>query len=153
MRSDYGLYLIAIICFLITGVVLAYAFPSYLPDPTTMEGITVWIVFLVLGVIFAIIGYSVRPKIAMPAPPKPPAVPVAAQVQEAPETPEAPAPKPEPTPPPEEEVAAKVEEVMPAAIPPSPTQAPTPEEPAKMEKEEKPKEKRVRRRRKKRLNN
>jgi outer membrane biosynthesis protein TonB len=138
MRSDYGLYLIAIICFIIAGVFLAAAVRPY--SEISVSGI---VLFAALGIIFALVGYSVRPKVIMPT-------------RAVPEAPQAAAPTPEPTPPPQPpEAPERVEEVPTppptptAEIAPEPTPAPTPEEPAKVTEEEKPKEKRVRRRRKK----
>jgi len=137
MRSDYGLYGVAIICLIIAVVFGAGAVQGY--SPTEPIGITVIVIFLLLGIIAAVVGYSARPKAIMPTP----------QPIPAPETP--------PTPPPAVHVEEKVEEA-PAAPPPAveevtaapePSPAPptpVPEEPGKVEAiEEKP----VRRRRRK----
>jgi outer membrane biosynthesis protein TonB len=141
MRSDYGLYLIAIICFIVAGVFLAGAVPNY--SATYFSGMVLITLFAVLGIIFALVGYSVRPKVIMPT-------------RAVPEAPQAAAPTPEPTPPPQPPEAPEHVEEVPtppptptAEIAPEPIPAPTPEEPAKVTEEEKPKEKRVRRRRKK----
>jgi len=133
MRSDYTLYVVAVICFIIAGVFLSYA--SQL-DATM--GLAATAVFLILGILFAARGYSLRPKVivttpkAFPPSPAEPSPPPSPPVEEAPVA---------PSPPTEEQVPS---------IPPTPPpaeEAPTPpalEEPAKVE-EEKP----VRRRRRK----
>lgn len=145
MRSDYGLYVVAVICFIIAGIFLTSAVPEYtLAD--TMGAAAIGI-FLVLGILFAVGGYALRPKVSVPTPKAP--LPSRAE------------PSPPPSPPPVEE---KVEEAPVAppppteeqvpSIPPTPPPAeevPTPpalEEPAKVE-EEKPAEKPVRKRRRK----
>jgi len=135
MRSDYGLYVVAVICFMIAGVFLASAVPGYTPEQTL--GQMVIAIFVILGILFSAGGYTLRPKVVVLTPKAPP-----------------PSPAPPPTPPPVEE---KVEEAPVAPPPPTPTpppaeEVPTPapalEEPAKVE-EEKPAEKPVRRRRRK----
>src|SRR3990170_5143330 len=154
MRSDYVLYVIAVICFIIAGVFVA----GTIPLEATMS-LAATAVFFILGIIFAVGGYALRPKVAAPmpmvshpspvepSPPQPEPSPlVEEKVEEAPAVPplvvEAPPPVEEvpvvePTPPPVEEAA-----------PTEPTLAPTVEEPAKV-KEAKPEKKPVRRRRKK----
>lgn len=72
MRSDYALYTVAIIFFILTGIVLAYQ----------VEFIELWtIITVVLGLLFIGLGYSQRPKPkattikeAPPAPTVPPTV-------------------------------------------------------------------------------
>jgi len=135
MRTDYSLYVVALICFIIAGVFLASAVPGYTLEQTL--GQMVIAIFVILGILFAVGGYALRPKVAVPTPRAPPPLPVE--------------PSPPPSLPPVEE---KVEEVPVAPPPPTPTpppaeEVPTPpapalEEPAKVE-EEKP----VRRRRRK----
>jgi len=143
MRSDYGLYSVAIICFIIA--IIAYALMANLISGYTLDwaqGITVTVIFFALGVISAAVGYSARPKAVMPkVEPKP-----------APATP----PPPPPTPlPPVEEVAPELPPPPPAPEMPAPaptpavTPPPEPKQPVKAAEEEKPKEKPVRRRRKK----
>jgi len=139
MRSDYVLYVVAVICFIIAGTFLASAVPEYTLEQAA--GQMVIAIFVILGLLFAATGYIVRPKVAAPTPaappplptePTPPSPPVAVE-----EAPVAPPPPPAPA-----------EEQVPPAPPPAeevaPTPAPTVEEPAKVE-EEKP----VRRRRRK----
>jgi len=147
MRSDYGLYVVAVVCFIIAGVFAASAVPGY--TPAKAEGITVITIFLLLGIISAVLGYSARPKAIMPiTQPKP------APVSPAIKTPPAltqPPPAEEPTPKPQAEEVS-LEAAPPEPPPPSPvvvTIPPKPEPSAKVAEEEKPKEKPVRRRRKK----
>jgi len=81
MRSDYALYAVAIIFFILTGITLAYQ----------VEAQELWIIStFVLGLFFIGLGYSQRPKaqaktVTVEAPPPPtPAVqePVAQDIQE-----------------------------------------------------------------------
>jgi len=132
MRTDYSLYVVALICFIIAGVFLAE--PKVIGEQMNTVAIAI---FAILGILLAAGGYVLRPKVAAPTPRAPPPLPVE--------------PSPPPLPPPVEE---KVEEVP--VAPPPPTPAPSPaeevltpptpalEEPVKVE-EEKP----VRRRRRK----
>jgi len=139
MRSDYSLYVVALICFVIAGVFLSGAIP--LADNM---GLATTAIFFILGIIFAAAGYTFRPKVAVPTPAAPP--PPLAE------------PSPPPPPPPVEEKVEEVPVAPPAvekAPPPAPPPTPTPitptpalEEPVKAE-EEKPEEKPVRRRRRK----
>ncbi len=72
MRSDYVLYAVAIICFIITGTVAAYAATEQ----------TLWIVIpAVVGLAFIGVGYTQRPReqagttqMAVSPPPPPPTV-------------------------------------------------------------------------------
>lgn len=89
MRSDYGLYVVAIICFVIAIAFAGGAVQGYTLQEA--QGLTVTVVFLVLGIISGAVGYSARPKAMMPAPPISAAIPTP--------TPE---PKPEPAPAPVE---------------------------------------------------
>jgi predicted flap endonuclease-1-like 5' DNA nuclease len=77
MRSDYALYAVAVIFFIITAIVLAYQ----------VELKELWVVTTaVLGLLFAGLGYSQRPKPqartieAPPPPPTPPASPTVTEV-------------------------------------------------------------------------
>jgi len=137
MRSDYGLYVVAIICFIIVG--------AFAADVVKLEywvsKISVTIIVLVIGIIAAVVGYSARPKAVMPkveptpapaTPPPPPPTPLPPVEEVAPELPPPPPPAPE----------------MPAPTP-AVTPPPEPKQPVKAAEEEKPKEKPVRRRRKK----
>ena len=145
MRSDYGLYGIAIVCFVIAGIFMASVVPGY----TLMEqsGIAVIMIFLLLGIVLAAAGYSARPKPAMPAM-QPTHAPITLPKETAtqPIVEETPPPPP-PTQTPQEEV--KPEPQPPALAEPSPPAAPVSmeaEQPVAAE-EEKPKP--ARRRRKK----
>ncbi len=62
MRADYGLYIVAIICFIIAGLVILEAAPEYLPKPATFEATALTVIFAALGLISAILGYALRPK-------------------------------------------------------------------------------------------
>ena len=81
MRYDYVLYIVAIICFIITGAVAAYG---------TMQALdqNLWIVTAtVLGLVFVGVGYTQRPKetisTQMPvAPPPPPTLPKVIEIVE-----------------------------------------------------------------------
>src|SRR3989304_1680931 len=101
MRSDYGLYGIAIICFVIAGIFMASVVPGY----TLMEqsGIAVIMIFLLLGIVFAAAGYTTRPKAAipttLPAPTSPePAAPSVIVVQQQQQQQMPPPPPPSPVP-------------------------------------------------------
>ena len=155
MRSDYGLYSVAIVCFILAAVFAASLVPGYPFIETGGKAITV--VFLLIGIIAAAVGYSARPKAMMPeAAPMPAPTPIV-PIEEAPPTVEEPTePIPPPPPPtPLEEVQAAVEPT-PEPVEPStptavasevePTPAPQTETPAEAT-PEKPKP--ARRRRKK----
>ncbi len=111
MRADYGLYVVAIICFIIAGLILLEAVPQYLPELVTFEGTVIAVISTALGLIFVILGHALRPKpiISIPEAPKPalpPSSPPAAPaIQEATTIP-SPAPTP-PTPPQEETAKPK----------------------------------------------
>jgi type IV secretory pathway VirB10-like protein len=144
MRSDYGLYVVAVICFIITGIFLTGTVEGY--KYTDSMGMAAIAIFLILGAIFALAGYAVRPKVpvsaistaplTLPEPSAPPLLPPAEEKEE-----ETPATQPLPQ---EEQAPQAPQEPTPTVEETPPTPAPTVEEPAKAE-EEKP----VRRRRKK----
>ena len=73
MRSDYGLYGVAIIGFLLAVVFAAGVVQGY--ELSGAPGITVTVVFLLIGIIAAAVGYSARPKAMMPPEPTPPTIP------------------------------------------------------------------------------
>ena len=155
MRSDYGLYIVAVICFILAAVFAAGRVPGY--ELSQTSGVAVTVVFLLIGVIAAAVGYSARPKtIARTQEPAP------APAQTAPATPvEEPTPvtqelttPPPPPPTPIEEVSITEptpEPTQPEPIEPlEPAPVVTPVEepaPAEVAAEEKPKT--TRRRRKK----
>ena len=88
MRSDFGLYTVAIVCFIIASLVPLRIFPQ-LPPIETFPGTAITVIFTALGLIFIIVGYSLRPKpvILIPEqqPPTPPSP--AVPVKETPATP------------------------------------------------------------------
>jgi len=128
MRSDYGLYIVALICFIIAGVLLAVAIPL-----EQMSAVAI-AMFVILGILFAAGGYALRPKVVVKAPVSPPPAII---------TEPSPSPTP-PLPPTEEQVPPAPPKPPLEEVPTPQTPAPTLEEPAKVE-EEKP----VRRRRRK----
>lgn len=65
MRADYGLYIVAAICFIIVGLTISEAVPQYLPELMTFEGTVTTVIFSALGLIFAILGYALRPKLVI----------------------------------------------------------------------------------------
>jgi hypothetical protein len=149
MRSDYSLYGVAIICFVIT--IIAGAFTANMISGYTLEyttGIAAMLIFLLIGIILAYAGYSSRPKAAMPTiQPRPTPVIQPRETLTKPIAEETPPPPPAPIQTPQEEVKP---EPPPLAQPePSP-----PTEPVSMEAEqpvvaEEEKAKPARRRRKK----
>lgn len=121
MRSDYSLYIVAIICFIIAGVLLSDA-TGLQPNMSQVA----MAISVILGILFAAGGYTLRPKVVARAPevpspriaePSPPATPPPQAPTEEP-APTAPTPPPPAPPPPAEE---------------APIPAPTVEEPAKVE--------------------
>jgi len=150
MRSDYGLYGVALICFILAAVFAGSLVPGY-PFPEA-PGATATAVFLLIGVIAAAVGYSARPKAVIPAtestlpPPLTPTIEEPTPIAEEPTTP----PLPPPTTP-LEEVSASLEPEPPQPIEPSePSPVVTPvEEPAPIETVAEEKPKTTRRRRKK----
>jgi len=145
MRADYGLYGVAIICFIIAIVFGAEAVPGYTFEEAYVTTVAVTVVFTILGIISAVVGYSTRPKAIMPTTQP---IPVLTAPEPEPEMPPSPPPSP---PPPLEEVALE-----PSPPPPSPPVEPSPpavtvstepEQPVAVTEEEKPKP--ARRRRKK----
>ncbi len=165
MRSDYALYIVALICFIIAGIFLTGAVQGYtFADSMGMVSITV---FLILGIIFGLAGYATKPKITTQPPITEPAPALAepAAMPMSPPTPTEevmPEPQPEPEPvveqaPREEapqtvsvdapEVTSTSAEVMTPVPPPPPPLASVEEEIAKTP-EEKPAPTRRRRRKK-----
>ncbi len=65
MRADYGLYIVAATCFIIVGITISEAVPQYLPELMTFEGTVTTVIFSALGLIFAILGYALRPKLVI----------------------------------------------------------------------------------------
>lgn len=137
MRLDYTSYIVAVICFLFAGIVLGTTFATNPPfDATIATALTV--VLSILGIILAGVGYSQRPKKTIPSTPT-------STLPSEPTTPPA-----HTTPPPVPTIPAPTP--IPIATPepvPELTTATPVEETQKPQKEMKPKEKAVRRRRKK----
>lgn len=132
MRSDYGLYSVAIVCFVLAAVFAASLVPGY-PFSET-GGMTVTVVFLLIGVIAAAVGYSARPKAMMrqaePMPAPTPITPIEEPPPAAEEPTESMPPPPPPTP---------LEEVQATAEPtPEPTEPSEPSEPAVVTSEAEP---------------
>jgi len=154
MRSDYGLYGVAVICFILAAVFAANLVPGY--SLSEAQGIAVTVVFLLIGVIAAAVGYSARPKAIAPtqepAPTPAPTTPPVPVEEPAPATEEL---TPPPPPPPTIEEVSITEPVPEPALPQpveplEPTPAVTPaEEPAPAETVTEDKPKTTRRRRKK----
>jgi outer membrane biosynthesis protein TonB len=149
MRYDYGLYGVAIICFIIAIIFAGSFVPGYeLTGSNWAAGVTVSMIFIVLGIISAALGYSARPKPIMPAPQPTPPPPTPAAIPTPPAEPVIELSSP-PSPP-AEEVSPEPSPVMPPEpSPPTPTPAAELEQPAAVMEEEKPKEKPPRRRRRK----
>ena len=160
MRLDFGLYGVAIVCLVIAGTFAANVVPGY--NISTPQAIAVVIIFLVLGAISGMVGYSARPKAIIPTPQFTPSstttetsrAPITPTPEPLPLTSSEETPQPAPTSqspavketgskivPPEQPAPSKSEDI---AITP-----PTELEKAQVTEEEKPREKRVRRRRKK----
>ena len=74
MRSDYALYIIAIICLLIALLIsfmnYAQTTPTYITGDVT--DLVIMMFSAILGIVFIGLGYVVRPKKAMPPPPPKP---------------------------------------------------------------------------------
>ena len=155
MRSDYGLYGVAVICFILAAVFAASLVPGYYLSEA--QGVAVTVVFLLIGVIAAAVGYSARPKAIMPiqepAPAPTPTTSVTPIEEPTPVT-EEPTTPPPPPPTPIEEVSITepiLEPTSPQPVEPlEPTPAVTPvEEPAPAETVTEEKPRTTRRRRKK----
>jgi len=74
MRSDYALYVVAVICFILAAVVLAANSVGYPLMPFEI-GVVTTVVLAILGVILAGAGYLTRPEEMMVAPPPAPSTP------------------------------------------------------------------------------
>jgi protein TonB len=114
MRTDYILYVIAVICFIVAGLTAARPYTS------TTSNMLIVIVLAIIGVIFIGSGYSLRPQTRVVTRAEPtipqtkPAMeerpPLSPQVTE-------PTPTPEPTPSPGTTEEIKKEEVAPLEAP------------------------------------
>jgi outer membrane biosynthesis protein TonB len=108
MRTDYVLYIIALICFIVAGYSLAYPFTEFTANTVIVA------VLAIIGVVFIWGGYSLRPGKLVVTPTKPQAPPTKPALEEQPPAPMM-EPVPEPAP---SEIAAEPE--------PEPTPTPTP---------------------------
>ena len=123
MRTDYVLYVIAVICFIIAGYSAAVRYT----DPMTITLIV--IVLAIIGVIFIWGGYSLRPQTRVVTRTEPSMPPTKAAMEEQPMKP---APEPEPAPAPETMPSSEItEETKTEELPPpeAPAEAP-PETPS-----------------------
>ncbi len=117
MRTDYGLYIVAIICFIIATLPYTNVISEELLTPSSFPSITITVIFAALGLIFAILGYALRPKpiISIPEAPKPALPPTPPSALPPTEETTATLPsEPAPLTPPQEE-AAKLERKKPKA--------------------------------------
>jgi len=141
MRSDYGLYVVALICFIIAGAFLASAIPEYPFEEISGQVATA--IFVILGIMSAAGGYALRPKVTVPVPTAPPPLTAEPSLPPSPPTVEEKVEEVPPAPPPPtEEHVPSVSAIPPPVEEEAPTPAPSLEE-------EKPAEKPVRRRRRK----
>lgn len=95
MRTDYILYVVAVICFIIAGYSAAYPFTG------DMANWAIVVVLAIIGIIFIWGGYSLRPSTPMVTrtePTMPPTKPAMEEEPAAIATPSPPEPEPEPTP-------------------------------------------------------
>ena len=122
MRSDYGLYLVAGICFVLTAVFATNMVSGY--ELSTSSGIIVTVVFLLIGIIAAAVGYSARPKTIMPSPELTPAPAASPSMSEPAPMTEEHIETPPPPPVPVEEVSVSAEPIAPAIA--EPTEPPAP---------------------------
>lgn len=126
MRSDYSLYSVAIIFFIVSAVFAANLVPGYqLGDPL---GLAVTAIFLVIGIISLAVGYFARPKAMIQTiQPMPPSA-----VEPMPEpTPEPSQPEPQspPVPEPEMLVSAPISATASTSTPELPVPEPNVTEP------------------------
>lgn len=122
MRTDYVLYIIALICFIFAGYTAAYQFTDL------MANTLIVVVLAIIGAIFIGSGYTLRPqpRVVTHAEPTTPSTKPAMEEQTMPPEPELmpePTPEPEttqaaePTPPPETIEEPKMEELPPPEAP------------------------------------
>jgi outer membrane biosynthesis protein TonB len=136
MRTDYILYVVAVICFIIAG------YSAAVPFTDATANMIIVIVLVIIGIIFALGGYSLRPQKPTITKGTPSMPPTKSAIEERPVMP---MPEPAPEPEPETEIAPAPEpeaETIPAPEPPpepmtSPEtteEAPPPEPPAETKK-------------------
>lgn len=126
MRSDYGLYVVAVICFVLAAVFASSMVSGYeITGPNAASGTTVTVVFSLIGIIALAVGYSARPKAMMPpSEPTPAPVVSAPMVEPTPMTEEPAEPSTPPAPAPVEEISVAVESVATAPAEPSEPSSP-----------------------------
>jgi len=74
MRSDYGLYIMAVICFFLAFLIIFMSYAQTHPTYITGGDVTDLVIMMfsaILGAVFFGLGYVVRPKKVTPSPPKP----------------------------------------------------------------------------------
>jgi hypothetical protein len=118
MRSDYGLYIVAVICFVLAAIFASSMVSGY--ELSTASGITVTVVFSLIGIIALAVGYSARPKALMPpSEPAPAPVVSAPMVEPTPMVEEPAEPSTPPVPATVEEISVSAEPVATAPAEPS----------------------------------
>ena len=74
MRSDYGLYIVAIVCFFLAFLIFFVGYaqepPTYITGGEVMD-LVIMMFSAILSAVFFGLGYIVRPKKVTPSPPKP----------------------------------------------------------------------------------
>ena len=84
MRYDYGLYFIALMCFVLAGFLfMGYAGYIQLTSGDEATDLVITMFSAVLGVVFVGMGYGVRPKKAVPTQPPLPEPSVASKPAQA----------------------------------------------------------------------
>jgi hypothetical protein len=144
MRTDYILYIIALICFIVAGYTAAYPFTDF------MANTLIVIVLAIIGLIFIGSGYTLRPQPRVVTRAEPTIPPTKPTMEEQPMPPELePTPEAttepeitrasEPTPPTETTEEPKMEEILPPEAPPETTEETTTEtkKPARRRRERK----------------
>ena len=74
MRSDYGLYIMAVICFFLAFLIFFTGYAQNPPAYITGGEVTDLVIMMfsaILGAVFFGLGYFVRPKKVTPSPSKP----------------------------------------------------------------------------------
>jgi len=107
MRTDFGLYIAAVICFIIAALPYTNVISVDLLKLDYPVNLTLTVIFAALGLILIILGYSQRPKpiISIPEAPKPTLTPPQPAQMSQEKTPNASISAPAPPTPPQEEIA------------------------------------------------
>ena len=72
MRSDYGLYIIAIICFFLAFLIFFMGYePATYITGSEVTDLVIMMFSAILGIVFIGLGYALRPKKVIPSPPIP----------------------------------------------------------------------------------